>query len=96
MIVAELFTQGPRVSAMSISVLINWACNFAVGYVFPIMQVTQIHLIIFALCKTRKINVIKFSGEKYVVSCEKRLDVKLNCMKHNFQDKFLMPGNVFL
>lgn len=38
MIVAELFTQGPRVSAMSISVLINWACNFAVGYVFPIMQ----------------------------------------------------------
>ena len=39
MIVAELFTQGPRVSAMSISVLINWASNFAVGYVFPIMQV---------------------------------------------------------
>lgn len=47
MIVAELFTQGPRVSAMSISVLINWACNFAVGYVFPIMQVTQVHLIFF-------------------------------------------------
>ena len=39
MIVAELFTQGPRVSAMSISVLINWASNFVVGYVFPIMQV---------------------------------------------------------
>lgn len=48
MIVAELFTQGPRVSAMSISVLINWACNFAVGYVFPIMQVTQVHLIFFS------------------------------------------------
>ncbi|XP_048750699.2 glucose transporter type 1-like [Ostrea edulis] len=38
MIVAELFTQGPRVSAMSIAVLVNWVFNFAVGYFFPIMQ----------------------------------------------------------
>lgn len=38
MIVAELFSQGPRPAAMSISVLINWIFNFLVGYVYPFMQ----------------------------------------------------------
>lgn len=38
MIVAELFSQGPRPAAMSISVLINWISNFVVGYVYPILQ----------------------------------------------------------
>ncbi|XP_052084158.1 glucose transporter type 1-like isoform X2 [Mytilus californianus] len=38
MIVAELFSQGPRPAAMSISVLINWISNFAVGYLYPILQ----------------------------------------------------------
>ncbi|KAK3095787.1 hypothetical protein FSP39_019092, partial [Pinctada imbricata] len=38
LIVAELFSQGPRPAAMGLSVLINWISNFAVGYAFPSMQ----------------------------------------------------------
>ncbi|XP_071139438.1 solute carrier family 2, facilitated glucose transporter member 1-like isoform X1 [Mytilus edulis] len=38
MIVAELFSQGPRPAAMSISVLINWIFNFVVGYLYPFLQ----------------------------------------------------------
>lgn len=38
MITAELFTQGTRPAAMSISVLANWATNFAVGLTFPLMK----------------------------------------------------------
>lgn len=38
MITAELFSQGPRPAAMSISVLVNWLANFAVGSIFPSMK----------------------------------------------------------
>lgn len=38
LIVAELFSQGPRPAAISLSVLVNWVANFAVGYAFPSMQ----------------------------------------------------------
>ncbi|CAL1538109.1 unnamed protein product [Lymnaea stagnalis] len=38
LIVAELFSQGPRSAAMSLSVLINWVANFIVGYTFPHLQ----------------------------------------------------------
>ncbi|XP_048242743.1 glucose transporter type 1-like [Haliotis rufescens] len=38
LIVAELFSQGPRSSAISVSVLVNWVANFCVGYAFPQMQ----------------------------------------------------------
>ncbi|XP_067653601.1 solute carrier family 2, facilitated glucose transporter member 1-like [Haliotis asinina] len=38
LIVAELFSQGPRSSAISVSVLVNWVANFCVGYGFPHMQ----------------------------------------------------------
>ncbi|XP_045193213.2 solute carrier family 2, facilitated glucose transporter member 1-like [Mercenaria mercenaria] len=38
LIVSELFAQGPRPAAMSVSVVINWVSNFAVGYCFPYMQ----------------------------------------------------------
>lgn len=38
LIVSELFSQGPRPAAMSISVVVNWVANFAVGYCFPYMQ----------------------------------------------------------
>ncbi|OWF39797.1 glucose transporter type 1-like [Mizuhopecten yessoensis] len=38
LIVAELFSQGPRPAAMSLSVLVNWVANFGVGYAFPSMQ----------------------------------------------------------
>ncbi|XP_067653598.1 solute carrier family 2, facilitated glucose transporter member 1-like [Haliotis asinina] len=38
LIVAELFSQGPRSAAISVSVLVNWVANFCVGYVFPQMQ----------------------------------------------------------
>ncbi|XP_064610529.1 solute carrier family 2, facilitated glucose transporter member 1-like [Liolophura sinensis] len=34
-IVAELFAQGPRPAAVSLSVLVNWFANFTVGLGFP-------------------------------------------------------------
>lgn len=39
MITAELFSQGPRPSAMAIAVLVNWMANFVVGIGFPSMKV---------------------------------------------------------
>ncbi|TDG48505.1 hypothetical protein AWZ03_005049 [Drosophila navojoa] len=38
MITAELFSQGPRPSAMAIAVLVNWMANFVVGIGFPRMK----------------------------------------------------------
>lgn len=38
MITAELFSQGPRPAAMSVSVLVNWLANFIVGIGFPSMK----------------------------------------------------------
>jgi SP family facilitated glucose transporter-like MFS transporter 1 len=35
MIVAELFSQGPRPAAISLAVLVNWSANVAVGQGFP-------------------------------------------------------------
>lgn len=43
-IVAELFSQGPRPAAMTISGFSNWAANFLVGQSFPKLQVL-IHLL---------------------------------------------------
>lgn len=49
MITAELFSQGPRPSAMAIAVLVNWMANFVVGigfislkviYSFPVPQIS--------------------------------------------------------
>jgi SP family facilitated glucose transporter-like MFS transporter 1 len=40
--VAELFAQGPRSAAVSVSVLINWLANFTVGLVFPELQVSTL------------------------------------------------------
>lgn len=39
LITAELFSQGPRPSAMAIAVLVNWLANFFVGIGFPSMKV---------------------------------------------------------
>lgn len=39
MITAELFSQGPRPSAMAIAVLVNWMANFVVGIGFPSLKV---------------------------------------------------------
>ncbi|KAK0066151.1 solute carrier family 2 facilitated glucose transporter member 1, partial [Biomphalaria pfeifferi] len=36
--VTEIFAQGPRSAAVSVSLAINWLGNFAVGLVFPILQ----------------------------------------------------------
>ncbi|PVD35462.1 hypothetical protein C0Q70_02425 [Pomacea canaliculata] len=36
--VAELFAQGPRTAAVSISVLVNWFANFIVGVIFPELE----------------------------------------------------------
>lgn len=41
MITAELFTQGTRPAAMSVSVLVNWFSNFIVGLTFPLMKVSD-------------------------------------------------------
>lgn len=38
LIVSELFSQRSRPAAMSVSVVVNWIANFAVGYCFPYMQ----------------------------------------------------------
>ncbi|XP_024080537.1 glucose transporter type 1 isoform X10 [Cimex lectularius] len=38
LITAELFSQGPRPTAMSIAVLVNWLANFLVGIGFKPMQ----------------------------------------------------------
>ena len=35
LIVAELFSQGPRSAAVSLSVMVNWSANVAVGQGFP-------------------------------------------------------------
>ncbi|GIX67833.1 glucose transporter type 1 [Caerostris extrusa] len=45
MITAELFSQGPRSAAMSITVTVNWFANFVVGLIFPIMQLDFGHLL---------------------------------------------------
>ncbi|GFS04366.1 solute carrier family 2, facilitated glucose transporter member 1 [Elysia marginata] len=36
--VAEMFAQGPRTAAVSVSVVVNWLCNFLVGICYPILQ----------------------------------------------------------
>lgn len=41
MITAELFSQGPRPSAMAIAVLVNWMANFVVGIGFPSLKVSD-------------------------------------------------------
>ncbi|CRK92725.1 CLUMA_CG006284, isoform A [Clunio marinus] len=38
MITAELFSQGPRPTAMAIAVLVNWMANFVVGIGFPSLK----------------------------------------------------------
>ncbi|CAG9800552.1 unnamed protein product [Chironomus riparius] len=38
MITAELFSQGPRPTAMAIAVLVNWLANFVVGIGFPSLK----------------------------------------------------------
>ncbi|KAI8039264.1 hypothetical protein M5D96_007987 [Drosophila gunungcola] len=45
MITAELFSQGPRPSAMAIAVLVNWMANFVVGIGFPSMKRFPGHLL---------------------------------------------------
>nr|XP_022335856.1 uncharacterized protein LOC111132344 [Crassostrea virginica] len=36
--VAEIFSQGPRSAAVSVSTMVNWFSNFTVGLVFPILE----------------------------------------------------------
>ncbi|XP_033096081.1 glucose transporter type 1-like isoform X2 [Anneissia japonica] len=38
LIVAELFSQGPRGAAISVAFFINWSANFLVGLTFPLLQ----------------------------------------------------------
>ncbi|XP_071945587.1 solute carrier family 2, facilitated glucose transporter member 1-like isoform X2 [Antedon mediterranea] len=38
LIVAELFSQGPRGAAISVAFFINWSANFLVGLTFPFLQ----------------------------------------------------------
>ncbi|XP_062590446.1 membrane transporter D1-like [Saccostrea cucullata] len=41
--VAEIFSQGPRSAAVSVSTMVNWFSNFTVGLVFPILNELLIH-----------------------------------------------------
>ncbi|XP_074661294.1 solute carrier family 2, facilitated glucose transporter member 1-like [Tubulanus polymorphus] len=43
MIVAELFSQGPRAAAISIGVLVNWLSNFIVGLSFKPLKEDVLH-----------------------------------------------------
>ena len=45
LIVAELFSQGPRPSAVSLAVLVNWSANCAVGQGFPPLFEVNLNLI---------------------------------------------------
>ena len=57
MIVAELFSQGPRPAAISIATLVNWLSNFIVGQIFPPMQVhnvIKIHQVLLKFCNMLK------------------------------------------
>lgn len=38
--VAEIFSQGPRSAAVSVSTMVNWFSNFTVGLVFPLLNVS--------------------------------------------------------
>ncbi|XP_063965728.1 solute carrier family 2, facilitated glucose transporter member 1-like [Lytechinus pictus] len=38
LLVAELFSQGPRPAAVSLAFMTNWMANFIVGLLFPLMQ----------------------------------------------------------
>ena len=50
---SELFAQGPRPAATSISGAVNWFANFIVGISFPAIQVK--------LCGRHVIKYIKWS-----------------------------------
>uniref|UniRef100_A0A182M5E5 Major facilitator superfamily (MFS) profile domain-containing protein n=1 Tax=Anopheles culicifacies TaxID=139723 RepID=A0A182M5E5_9DIPT len=52
MITAELFSQGPRPSAMAIAVLVNWMANFVVGIGFPSLKVGKLTAFRAAHCIT--------------------------------------------
>lgn len=41
--VAEIFSQGPRSAAVSVSTMVNWFSNFTVGLVFPLLNELLIH-----------------------------------------------------
>ena len=41
MIVAELFSQGPRAAAVNIGVLVNWFANGVIGLTFPFLEVSS-------------------------------------------------------
>ncbi|XP_065926201.1 solute carrier family 2, facilitated glucose transporter member 3 isoform X2 [Magallana gigas] len=41
--VAEIFSQGPRSAAISVSTMVNWFSNFTVGLVFPLLNELAIH-----------------------------------------------------
>ena len=41
MITGEVFDHASRPAAISIAVFVNWTGNFAVGIIFPIMQVSK-------------------------------------------------------
>lgn len=41
--VAEIFSQGPRSAAVSVSTMVNWFSNFTVGLVFPLLNELAIH-----------------------------------------------------
>jgi len=42
-ILPEIFAQGARPAATSVAVVTNWMSNFAVGLIFPLLEVSEIY-----------------------------------------------------
>lgn len=61
MITAELFSQGPRPTAMAIAVLVNWMANFVVGIGFPSLKVRETNYF-WVHNKLKKLNLEKLLG----------------------------------
>lgn len=90
MITAELFSQGPRPSAMAIAVLVNWSANFVVGIGFPSLQVC-----VNCCRKSVKRNVSLTSIRVQFISteCTGKLHIfAVQCVSSNILDIHLQEG----
>lgn len=97
MITAELFSQGPRPSAMAIAVLVNWMANFVVGIGFPTLQV-RIKKISIRNCRVRNTGrvrvkfyniVLWFSSFYNLGSFGKLYILTIQCVLSNILDIYL-------
>lgn len=85
MITAELFSQGPRPTAMALAVLVNWSANFVVGIGFPTLQVRVVGWSIGDLYKlTIHIIDAEYPGELHIPAVQ--------CAASNILDFHVQEG----